>query len=86
MIFEKSRQTTKPSRQKVIYINVYILRLGHLNDIMGSYLGLFLLLSVSNGTLLQPEVKARVQSFIEASMECHHIPGMTLSIVEGKPI
>ena len=51
---------------------------------MSRYLGLFLLLSVSNGTLLQPEVRARVQSFIEASMKCHHIPGMTLSIVEGK--
>ena len=53
---------------------------------MDRYLGLFLLLSVSNGTLLQPEVKARVQPFIEASMKCHHIPGMTLSIVEGKII
>ena len=53
---------------------------------MDRYLGLFLLLSVSHGTLLQPEVKARVQSFIEASMKCHHIPGMTLSIVEGKII
>ena len=53
---------------------------------MGRYLGLFLLLSVSHGTSLQPEVKAKVQSFIEASMECHHIPGMTLSIIEGKII
>ena len=53
---------------------------------MDRYLGLFLLLSVSHGTSLEPEVKAKVQSFIKASMECHHIPGMTLSIVEGKII
>ena len=35
-------------------------------------------------TVLDPQFEAKLRSLINTSMECHHIPGMTLAVVKGK--
>ena len=51
---------------------------------MERYLCMLSLLALGNAVVFPKEFETKLQSFIEASMKCHHIPGMTLSIVQGK--
>ena len=45
---------------------------------------IFMLLFIpSDGRIFSPEIVRDIRSFVEASMKCHHIPGMTLSVVKG---
>ena len=59
---------------------------------MNSKLLLCLFSSLSNAFIFAPdkdglfdtEFKTKLRSFINISMECHHIPGMTLAVVKGE--
>ena len=47
---------------------------------------LFVVLFIpSNGRIFSPDAERDIRAFVEASMKCHHIPGMTLSVVKGRP-
>ena len=37
-------------------------------------------------TVLDPRFESKLRSLINVSMECHHIPGMTLAVVKGEYI
>ena len=41
------------------------------------------LFALSNGEVFSPEFEKDLKAYVEASMKCHHIPGMTLSVVKG---
>ena len=41
-------------------------------------------LSPDNDVVFKPEFETKLRSFINASMECHQVPGMTLAVVKGK--
>ena len=42
------------------------------------------LFSLATAVVLDPDFEKKLVSFVEASMKCHHIAGMTLAIVKGK--
>ena len=42
------------------------------------------LFSLVTAVVLGPDFEKQLVSFVEASMKCHHIAGMTLAIVKGK--
>ena len=44
---------------------------------------LFTMVSTGESAVLSSEFEAALDSFIQTSMKCHHIPGMTLAIVKG---
>ena len=41
------------------------------------------LLSLCYASVLSPDFETKLQTIIDASMKCRHIPGMTLSVVKG---
>ena len=45
---------------------------------------LFIFLISSHAAIFTPEFQRELVSYIEDSMKCHHVPGMTLSVVKGK--
>ena len=51
---------------------------------MKSFLLFVILLIPSDGRIFSPDIERDIRSFTDASMKCHHIPGMTLSVVKGK--
>ena len=44
---------------------------------------LFTMVSTGDSAVLTSEFEATLDSFIQTSMKCHYIPGMTLAIVKG---
>ena len=46
--------------------------------------GFLLLFTLGYGAVFTPELEMDIRSFINVSMKCHHIPGMTLTVVKGK--
>ena len=42
-----------------------------------------ILLNYTSATLFTVDAERDVRSFINASMNCHHIPGMTIAVVKG---
>ena len=45
---------------------------------------LLLLVRPGYQNVFTPSLEANIRSFINASMECRHVPGMTLTVVKGK--
>ena len=45
---------------------------------------LLFVVGVSQGVVFTPEFEAELRSFIDVSMDCRRIPGMTLTVVKGK--
>ena len=48
------------------------------------FLQLLLQFQTIYSTIVTPEFEDELRSFINASMECRLIPGMTLTVVKGK--
>ena len=44
---------------------------------------LFIFLTLSQGAIFSPDFETKIVSYIEESMKCHNVPGMTLSVVKG---
>lgn len=51
---------------------------------MKVFLCVLVLILSSDGEVFPPTLEQKIRSYIEASMTCHHIPGMTLAVVKGK--
>ena len=45
-----------------------------------------LLLPCVRGAIFSTQFETALNSYIETSMKCHHVPGMTLAVVKGKQI
>ena len=44
---------------------------------------LFALFTLTQGAIFSADAEKRITSYVETSMKCHNIPGMTLSVVKG---
>ena len=51
---------------------------------LNRHIYLLFFLTLSYAAVFSPEFERKLNSYIEASMKCHHIPGMTLSVVKGR--
>ena len=40
--------------------------------------------SFCHASIFSPDFETKLQTFIDASIKCRHVPGMTLSVVKGK--
>ena len=53
-------------------------------EVLIRHVCLLKLLTLSHGAIFSADFETNLISYIETSMKCHNVPGMTLSVVKGK--